>query len=144
MGIVRPSRHGLWSARSGRSTRSMELWWISMAELVKRSPIFRIYVYIYIYMYIFMDIYGYLWIFMDIYGYLWIFMDIYGRSIELLGGFLSMCLGCFFFELTPSLTWSKKWKLRQFPRKTIGFPRCFPRASTSEWDFPDDFSGTLW
>jgi hypothetical protein len=39
-------------------------------------------------------------------------------------------------------TWSKKWRVSGEARKTIGFPRCFPIASTSEWfsewDFPSD------
>ena len=137
------------------------LWWISIAKLVKRSPIFRIYGYLFIYVYIYIYIYTYtyiwneagfsarkplscplhvhhetrtvpkgrakkiyIWIFMDIYGYLWIFMVDLSKYL----GFSIDVPGMYFFPDWLLETWSKKRRVSGEARKTIGFPRCFPRA----------------
>ena len=63
-------------------------------------------------------------IYMDIYGYLWIFMVDLSKYL----GFSIDVPGMYFFPDWLLETWSKKRRVSGEARKTIGFPRCFPRA----------------
>ena len=64
------------------------------------------------------------YIYMDIYGYLWIFMVDLSKYL----GFSIDVPGMYFFPDWLLETWSKKRRVSGEARKTIGFPRCFPRA----------------